>query len=80
MATENKNNIVYWLSKIDCVDCIAVYFSKSKLSLKSRSDEHEKSVKNWDSSKSETAKHCTIGKNITTLAGIKRNLLIGKAG
>ena len=33
IKTEEKNNIVY---KIDCSDCEAVYFGKSKRSLKSR--------------------------------------------
>ena len=37
VATENKNNIIY---EIDCSNCEAVYFSESKRSLKSRSDEH----------------------------------------
>ena len=37
-ATEDKNNIVY---EIDCSNCEAVYFGKSKRSLKSRSDEHK---------------------------------------
>ena len=36
----------------------AVYFSESKWSLKSRSDEHKRSVRNCDCDKNEIAKHC----------------------
>ena len=55
VATEDKNNIVY---KIDCSNCQAVYFGESKRSLKSRSDEHKRSVRNCDCDKNEIAKHC----------------------
>ena len=55
IATEDKNNIVY---EIDCSNCQAVYFGESKRSLKSRSDEHKRSVKNCDHDKNEIAKHC----------------------
>ena len=55
VATENKNNIVY---KIDCSNDEAVYFGESKRSLKSRSDEHKRSVRNCDCDKNEIAKHC----------------------
>ena len=55
VATEDKNNIVY---EIDCSNCQAVYFGESKRSLKSRSDEHKRSVRNCDCDKNETAKHC----------------------
>ena len=55
VATEGKNNIVY---EIDCSNCEAVYFGESKRSLKSRSDEHKRSVRNCDCDKNETAKHC----------------------
>ena len=55
VATEDKNNIVY---EIDCSNCEAVYFGESKRSLKSRSDEHKKSVRNCDCDKNEIAKHC----------------------
>ena len=55
VATEDKNNIVY---EIDCSNCEAVYFGESKQSLKLRSDEHKKSVRNYDFHKSELAKHC----------------------
>ena len=43
LATEIKNNIVY---EIDRSKCKAVYFGECKRSLKSRSDEHKRSVKN----------------------------------
>ena len=55
LATEDKNNIVY---EIDCSNCEAVYFGESKRSLKSRSDEHKRSVMNCDCEKNEIAKHC----------------------
>ena len=55
IATEYKNNIVY---EIDCSNCKAVYFDESKQSLKSRSDEHKRFVKNCDCDKNEIAKHC----------------------
>ena len=55
VATEDKNTIVY---QIDCSNCEAVYFSESKLSLKSRSDGHKRSVRNCDCYQNEIAKHC----------------------
>ena len=58
VATEDKNNIVY---EIDCSNCEAVYFGESKRSLKSRSDEHKRSVRNGDCDKNEIAKHCWEG-------------------
>ena len=54
VATEDKNNIVY---EIDCSNCQAVYFGESKRSLKSRSDEHKRSVRNCDFDKNQIAKH-----------------------
>ena len=54
VATEDKNNIVY---EIDCSNCQAVYFSESKWSLKSHSDEHKRSIRNCDCDKNEIAKH-----------------------
>ena len=54
VATEDKNNIAY---KIDCSNCQAVYFGESKRSLKSRSGEHERSVRNCNCDKNEIAKH-----------------------
>ena len=53
-AAEDKNNIVH---EIDYSDCQAVYFGESKRSLKSRSDEHRRSVRNCDCDKNEIAKH-----------------------
>ena len=55
IATEDKNNIVY---EIDCSNCQAVYFGGSKRSLKSRSDEHKRSIRNCHCEKNEIAKHC----------------------
>ena len=55
VATEDRNNIVY---ENDCSNCEAVYFSESKQSLKSHSDEHKRSVRNCDCDKNEIAKHC----------------------
>ena len=75
VATEDKNNIVY---EIDCSNCPAVYFSESKRSLKSRSDEHRRSVRNCDCDKNKLLN--IAGKQIITLTGIRRKLLIGKAG
>ena len=73
--TEDKNNISY---VVDCRNCEAFYFGESKRSLKSRSDEHK------DLSGIAIAIRMklqnTFGKQITTIAGIKRKLLIGKAG
>ena len=55
VATEDKNKIVY---EIGCSNCQVVYFGESKRSLKSRSDEHQRSVKNCDCDKNEIAKQC----------------------
>ena len=55
LATQDKDNIIY---EIDCCNCEAVYFGESKRSLKSRSDEHKRSVRNCDCDKNEIAKHC----------------------
>ena len=52
VATEDKNNIVY---EIDCSNCQAVYFGESKRSLKSRLDEHIRSVRNYDCDRNEIA-------------------------
>ena len=45
VATEEKNNNVY---EINSSNCQAVYFRESKRPLKSRSDEHKRSVRNCD--------------------------------
>ena len=55
VAAEDKNSIVY---QIDCSNCEAVYFSESIWSLKSRSDKHKRSFRNYDCDKNDTAKHC----------------------
>ena len=54
-AADIQEDIVY---EIDCRNCEAVYFGESKRSLKSRSDEHKRSVRNCDCDKNEIAKHC----------------------
>ena len=54
-STKYKNNIVY---EIDCSNCEAVYFGKSKRSLKSRSEEDKRSAKNCDCDQNEIAKQC----------------------
>ena len=55
VATEDKNDVV---NEIDCSKCQAVYFGESKRSLKSRSDEHKRPVRNCDCDKDEIAKYC----------------------
>ena len=55
VATEDKNNNVY---EIDCSNCEAVYFGESKQSLKTRSGEHKRPVRNSDCDKNEIVKHC----------------------
>ena len=67
VATEDKNNIV---NSQYCSNCKAVYFGQSKWSFK-------RSVRNCDCEKNELQ---NIGKQITTFNGIRRKLLIGKAG
>ena len=76
VATEDKNNIVY---EIDCSNCEAVYFGESRRSLKVRSDEHKRSVRNCDCDKNKIAQHCWGHTHTTTLTGVRRKLLIGKA-
>ena len=75
VATEDKNNIVYG---IDCSNCQAVYIGESKWSLKSRSDEQKRYVRNCIAIRMKLLN--TAGKQIITLTGIRRKLLIGKAG
>ena len=50
--TEDKSN------EIDFSNSEAVYFGESKRSLKSRSDEYKRSVRNCDFEKNEIAKYC----------------------
>ena len=75
VATEDKSNIVY---EIDCSNCQAVYFGESKRSLKLRSDEHKDLSGIAIVIKMKLLN--TAGRQITTLTGIRRKLLIGKAG
>ena len=74
-TTDGKNNIAY---ENDCRNCKEVFFGESKRSLKSESDEHEKSVKTCDCENNEIAKHCCD--EDWFLASTKRHLLIAKAG
>ena len=62
MTTENKNNIIF---ENGCSKCEAVYFGESKRLLKV-SIVIKMNLRN------------TVGKRITTVAGIKRKLLKGK--
>ena len=56
VATEDE------IYEIDCSNCQAVYFDASKRSLKSHSDEQQKSsVGNCDCDKNEIANHCWEG-------------------
>ena len=55
LVTDDKNNIV---CETDCSNCQADYFGESKRSLKSRSDEDKRYVRNYDCDKNEIAKHC----------------------
>ena len=54
VTAEDKNNILY---EIDCSNCETVHFGECKRSLKSRSDEHKRSVWNCDYDKNEISKH-----------------------
>ena len=77
MDTEVKNKIV---NEIDFGNSKAIYFDQSKLSLKSHSDEHKRSVRNYDCEKNKIAQNWWEEDNITTLAEIRRKLLIQKTG
>ena len=55
VAKEGQNNIAY---EIVCINCEAAYFGESKQFLKSRSDEHKRSVRNCNCDKNEIGKHC----------------------
>ena len=65
VATEDLKNIVY---EIDYSNCEAIYFGESKRSLKSRSDKHKRSIRNYDCDKNEVAK---------TLLGSRSHLYVG---
>ena len=75
VATEDKNNTPY---DTDFNNCKAVYFDESKRSL----NRFQMNAK--DSSGKNVVKRMklqnTVGKQVTTLAGIRRKLLIGKGG
>ena len=75
VATEDKNNTPY---DIDCNSCKAVYFDESKRSL------NRVQMNAKDSSGKNVVKRMklqnSVGKQVTTLAGIRRKLLIGKGG
>ena len=74
-ATEDKNNTPY---DTDCNSCKAVYFDESKRSL------NRVQMNAKDSSGKNVVKRMklqnTVGKQVKTLAGIRRKLLIGKGG
>ena len=74
VATEDKNNMVY---EINCSNCEAVYFDESKRSLKSHSDINTKDLSGIAIVVRMKLLN-TAQKQITTLTGIKRKLLIGK--
>ena len=75
VATEDKNNIVY---EIDCSNYDTAYFCESKRSL------NHIQMKTKDLSGIAIVIRMkllnTVGKQITTLTGIRRKLLIWKAG
>ena len=71
VATEDKNNIIY---QIDCSNCEAVYFFESKWSLKSQNRKDLSGIAIVVRVKLQN----TVGKQITTLAGITRRLLTGQ--
>ena len=75
VATEDKNNTPY---DIDFNNCKAVYFDESKRSL----NRFQMNAK--DSSGKNVVKRMklqnSVGKQVKTLAGIRRKLLIGKGG
>ena len=55
IATEGKSNIVY---EIEYSNWKATCFGEFKQSLKSRSNEHKRSVRNCNCEKNKIAKHC----------------------
>ena len=75
VATEDKNNIVY---ETGYSYCEGVFFTESKWSLKSRFDEHKRSARNFDVIRMKLQNF--VGKQITTLAGIRSKFLLGKTG
>ena len=75
VTTEDKNNIVY---ETDCSNCQVVYFGESKRSL-NRVQMNTKDLSGI-AIVIRVKLLNTAGKQITALTGIRRNLLIGKAG
>ena len=75
VAIEDKNNIAY---EIDCSNCQAVYFGESKRPL-NRVQMNTKDLSGIAIVIKMKLLN-TAGKQITTLTGIRRKLLIGKAG
>ena len=78
VATEDKNNIAYKTTTGVTAEQSIVYSGKSKQSLKLRLDKQKRSVRNCDCEKMNLKN--TVGKQIATLAGIRRRLLIGNTG
>ena len=66
------------ISEIGYSNCQAVYFGESKLSLKSRSDEDKRYVRNCNCDQNEIAKHCWEADH--NLNWDQKTLLIRKAG
>ena len=64
--------------KLVIVTTRQTFFGESKRSLKMCSDGHKRFDRNNSVEKNETGKHCW--KQNATLVGIRRNLLIKKAG
>ena len=59
IATKDKNIISY---EIDCSNCQAVFLGESKRSLKTRSDEHETPLRNYDCEKNGTERRLILRK------------------
>ena len=78
-VTEDKKNIAY---ETDCSDCETVYFSESKQSLKSHSDEYLDEQKNLSEILIAIIMKLQNSdwKQSTTLTGTRRKLLIEKTG
>ena len=75
LAADDRNNIIY---EIYFRNCETVYFGESKKSLKLCSEEQKRSVRNCNCKTMKLQN--IIGKQITALAGVKKTLLIRKAG
>ena len=64
LATEDENKIFY---EVHCSNYEVVYFGESKRSLKSRSDEHKRSVRSCDCHKNEIAKKLSVSRSHLSL-------------